>query len=49
MGLGESSRAHGGGAACLRRFETVQRSRMEARAGGAVYRLALGWKGAEPA
>ena len=33
-GLGESLRAHGGGAACLRQFETVERSGMEARAGG---------------
>jgi len=37
------------GTACLRRFETVYRSGMEARAGGAVHRLALEWSGVEPA
>jgi len=49
MGLGESFRAHGAGAACLRRFETVQRRGMKARAGGAVRRAALEWSGVEPA
>jgi len=47
MGLGEILRAHGAGAACLRRFETVERSGMEARAGGAVHRAALEWSGVE--
>ena len=33
----------------LRKFETVERSGMEARAGGAVRRAALEWSGVEPA
>jgi len=46
-GLGESLRAYGDGVACLRRFETVERSAMEARAGGEVHWLALEWSGVE--
>ena len=49
MGLGESFCAHGAGAACLRRFETVERRGMEARAGEELHRAALEWSGEEPA
>jgi hypothetical protein len=49
MGLCESCRSRGAGAACLRRFGTVERSGLEARAGGAVRRLALESSGVETA
>jgi len=42
-------RSHGAGVACLRRFESVERSGMEARASGAVHWLALQWTGEETA
>jgi hypothetical protein len=48
-GLGGSLRTHGAGATCLRRFETVERRGMEARAGGEVHPAALEWRGVEPA
>ena len=39
MGLGESLRAPGAGAACFRRLESVERRGMEARAAGVVPRF----------
>jgi len=48
-GTWRNSRARGAGAACLRRFETVERRGMEARACGVVHGLALEWSGVEPA
>jgi hypothetical protein len=42
-------RARGAGVACLRRFETVERRGMEARAGGAVHWPGLEWSGVEQA
>ncbi len=43
----ESSRVDSRGDACLRRFETVQRNGMEARAGGAVHWVARSCSGVE--
>jgi hypothetical protein len=48
-GIFRKFRSHGAGVACLRRFETVERSGIEARASGAVHWLALEWSGVEPA
>jgi len=45
-GTWRNFRAHGAGAACLRRFEMVERRGMEAQAGGAGrWRR---WNGADP-
>ena len=48
MGLGESFRAHGAGVACLRQFETVERSGMEGPAGGAGHWRRWNGKGSVP-